>query len=215
MKRARRGAENPAASAGEASAARGQMVVISGPSGSGKSSICRRLMEDPRVRFSVSVTTRKPRPGEVDGREYRFVTAKRFRDLIRKGAFIEHAEVHGNMYGTPREPMEKALARGEVYLLEIDVQGALQLKALGEPGLYVFVVPPDMRSLRRRLEGRATDTPEVIERRLSKAQDEMREAVKYDHVVVNDDLERALSEIRRLAGLDSPAAPKARGKERK
>ena len=184
---------------------RGQMLVVSGPSGSGKSTLCKRLLEDPRVHFSISATTRKPRPGEVDGRDYHFVSPERFRGLIREGAFIEHAEVHGNMYGTPRAAMEEALARGEVYLLEIDVQGALQLKALGEPGLYVFVAPPDMESLRRRLVGRGTDAPEVVERRLKKAEDEMREQVKYDHVVVNDDLERALAEIRRLAGLDADA----------
>ena len=177
------------------------MVVISGPSGSGKSTLCKRLLVDPRVHFSVSATTRRPREGEVDGRDYHFLEPARFRELIREGAFIEHAEVHGNMYGTLRAPMEAALARGEVYLLEIDVQGALQLKALGEPGIYVFVAPPDMETLRKRLVGRRTDAPEVIERRLKKAEDEMREAVKYDHVVVNDDLERALEAIRGLIGL--------------
>jgi len=184
---------------------RGQMVVISGPSGSGKSTICKRLLEDPRVHFSVSATTRAPRKGEVDGRDYLFLDAETFRRMIREGAFIEHAEVHGNMYGTLRAPMEEALARGEVYLLEIDVQGALQLHALKEPGLYVFIAPPDMEVLRRRLVGRGTDAPEVVERRLKKAEDEMREAVKYDHVVVNDDLERALGEVRRLIGLDAEA----------
>jgi len=186
------------------------MVVISGPSGSGKSTLCKRLLADPRVHFSVSATTRPPRPGEVDGRDYRFLSPSRFRELIREGAFIEHAEVHGNMYGTLRAPMEQSLARGEVHLLEIDVQGALQLKALGEPGLYVFVVPPDMEILRRRLVGRRTDAPEVIERRLKKAEDEMREAVKYDHVVVNDDLDQALAEIRSLVGLDA-AEPQTGG----
>lgn len=183
------------------------MLVISGPSGSGKSTICKRLLEDPRVHFSVSATTRAPRKGEVDGRDYRFLDPETFRRLIREGAFIEHAEVHGNMYGTLRAPMEEALARGEVFLLEIDVQGALQLRALEEPGLYVFIAPPDMEILRRRLVGRGTDAPEVVERRLKKAEDEMREAVKYDHVVVNDDLERALGEVRRLAGLDARARP--------
>jgi guanylate kinase len=178
------------------------MLVISGPSGSGKSTLCRRLLEDPRVHFSISATTRKPRPGEVDGRDYRFVAPERFRALVKEGAFIEHAEVHGNMYGTLRAPMEEALERGQVFLLEIDVQGALQLKALAEPGLYVFVEPPSMEVLRKRLVGRGTDAPEVVERRLQKAQDELRERVKYDHVVVNDDLERALAEIRRLAGLE-------------
>ena len=106
------------------------------------------------------------------------------------------------MYGTLRKPMDEALARGEIYLLEIDVQGANQLKALGEPGLYVFVVTPDFETLRKRLVGRGTDLPEVIERRLKKAEDEYRERVKYDHVVVNDNLERALGEIRKLAGLE-------------
>jgi guanylate kinase len=193
----------PAESSSRAGAPRrGQMIVISGPSGSGKSTLCKLLLRDPRVRFSVSATTRAPRAGEVDGREYHFLTPARFRELIREGAFIEHAEVHGNMYGTLRAPMEEALERGEHYLLEIDVQGALQLKALGEPGVYVFVAPPDMEILRRRLVGRRTDAPEVIERRLKKAEDEMREAVKYDHVVVNDDLERALGEVRSLVGLE-------------
>lgn len=181
------------------------MVVISGPSGSGKSTLCKRLLEDPRVHFSVSATTRAPRPGEVDGRDYRFLDPETFKRRIREGAFIEHAEVHGNMYGTLRAPMEQALSRGEIYLLEIDVQGALQLRALREPGLYVFVAPPDMETLRRRLVGRRTDAPEVVERRLKKAEDEMRERVKYDHVVVNDDLERALAEVRGLIGLDAGA----------
>jgi guanylate kinase len=105
------------------------------------------------------------------------------------------------MYGTLRLPLEESLARGEVYLLEIDVQGALQLKALGEPGIYVFIAPPDFESLRRRLAGRRTEAPEVLERRLKKAEDEWRDRVKYDHVVVNDDLERCVAEIRRIAGL--------------
>lgn len=181
----------------------GLMLVISGPSGSGKTSICKRLLQDPRVTFSVSATTRAPRPGEVDGRDYHFVTPEFFREQMRAGNFIEHAEVYGNMYGTLRAPMDEAIARGQVYLVEIDVQGALQLKALHEPGLYVFIAPPSAEELRRRLVGRATDSPEVIERRLKKAEDELRERVKYDHVVVNDDLERSLAEVRRLAGLDA------------
>jgi guanylate kinase len=185
-----------------APARKGQMVVMSGPSGAGKSTLCKMLLRDPRVHFSVSATTRRPRAGEVDGRDYHFISPERFRELVRQGAFIEHAEVHGNMYGTLRGPMEEALARGQTYLLEIDVQGANQLKALGEPGLYVFVAPPDFETLRKRLVGRATDAPEVIERRLKKAEDEYRERVKYDHVVINDDLERALGEIRELIGLD-------------
>ncbi len=183
------------------SAERGRMLLISGPSGSGKSTICKRLLQDPRVVFSVSATTRAPRPGERDGVEYHFLSKEEFRRRIAAGAFLEHAEVYGNMYGTLRAPMEAAIAAGNVYLVEIDVQGALQLKALDVPGIYVFVAPPNFEALRRRLTGRGTESPEVLERRLQKAEDEYRERVKYDHVVINDDLDRAVDEIRALAGL--------------
>lgn len=190
---------------GPSAPALGQMLLVSGPSGTGKSTICKLLGEDPRVQFSISATTRSPRPGEVDGREYHFVSKERFRELIREGAFIEHAEVYGNMYGTLRAPMEDAIAAGNIYLVEIDVQGALQLMALDVPGLYVFIAPPDFETLRRRLAGRGTETPEVLERRLRKAEDEYRERVKYDHVIVNDDLDRAVAELRRITGLEDRA----------
>ena len=188
----------------------GRMLVISGPSGAGKSTICKRLLEDPRVEFSVSATTRKPRPGEVDGRDYRFVQRDDFRRLIEEGAFLEHAEVYGNLYGTLRQPVREALSKGKIYLLEIDVQGANQLRALGEPGMYVFIAPPDFEELRKRLVARATESPEVLERRLHKAEDEWRERVSYDHIVVNDDLGRAVAEVRRIVGLDEPS-PARRG----
>lgn len=177
------------------------MLLISGPSGCGKSTICDSLIENPRVVYSVSATTRCPRPDEVDGEDYHFISKQDFRDRIEAGQFIEHAEVHGNMYGTLRKPMEQAISDGKVYLVEIDVQGALQLKALDVPGIYVFVAPPSFDELRRRLVGRNTETPEALERRLKKAEDEHRERDKYDHVVVNDELERVVEEIRTLAGL--------------
>lgn len=183
-------------------ARKGKMLVISGPSGSGKTTICKRLLEDPRVRFSISATTRAPRPGEADGRDYHFVTREKFKAMMAAGEFIEHADVYGNMYGTLRKPMEAALARGEVYLLEIDVQGALQLKTLGEPGIYVFIAPPDFDELRRRLTARKTEAPEVLERRLQKAEDEWRERTKYDFIVVNDVVDRAVGEVRSIAGLE-------------
>lgn len=187
----------------------GQMVVISGPSGAGKSTICKRLLSDPRIVFSVSATTRKQRDGEVDGRDYHFLSREEFRARLERAEFIEWAEVYGNLYGTLREPMRQALERGQTYLLEIDVQGALQLKALGEPGIYIFIAPPDFEELRRRLVDRKSETPEALDRRLHKAEDEYRERVKYDHVVVNDDLDRAVAQIRALIGLsDSPTAPK-------
>ncbi|NOT32225.1 MAG: guanylate kinase [Planctomycetes bacterium] len=184
-------------------AARGTMLVVSGPSGSGKSTICKRILADPRVEFSVSATTRAARTGEIDGRDYHFMDKPRFRSEIERGAFIEWAEVHGNLYGTPHLPMERALAAGKVFLLEIDVQGGAHLKALGLPGVYIFIAPPDLSSLRARLEQRGTDSPEVIERRLAKAQEEMRARERYDHVVVNEDLERTVAEVCRLAGLEA------------
>jgi len=175
--------------------------VISGPSGSGKSTLVKRLLQDTRVVFSISCTTRPPRPGELDGRDYHFLTLEDFRARVERNAFIEWAEVYGNLYGTPREPIERALAEGKVYLLEIDVQGALKLKSLGVEATYVFISPPDLATLRARLEGRGTDKPEAVERRMSKARDEMNEAPRYDHIVINRDLEAALAEVRRLAGL--------------
>ncbi len=184
---------------------RGRMVVLSGPSGCGKSSIAKRLLEDPGYCFSVSATTRQPRAGEVDGRDYHFLSRDEFREKVRQGAFLEHAEVHGNMYGTLREPVEEQVAAGIHVLLDIDVQGALQLKAQGVPGLYLFIAPPSFEELRRRLVGRGTDAPEVIERRLQKAEDEYRERVKYDHVVTNDDLDRAVAEVRDLIAASADA----------
>ena len=180
---------------------RGRTLVISGPSGCGKSTICQRLLEDPSVEFSVSATTRPKRPGEVDGRDYFFVDQERFRRHIENGDFLEWAEVHGSLYGTLRDQMERALDRGRVFLLEVDVQGGAQLKALGIPGVYVFVTAPDMETLRARLFGRGTDSPEVVERRMQKAHEELLARDKYDHAVVNDDLERAVAEVRHLIGL--------------
>lgn len=181
----------------------GKMVVISGPSGAGKSTVCKRLLEDPRVVFSVSATTRPKRAGEVDGRDYHFLSMEAFSAKVEQGEFIEHAHVHGNMYGTLRGPIQTALESGHIYLLEIDVQGALQMKAQNIPGQYIFIAPPDFEELRRRLVGRATEAPEVIERRLAKAADEYRERVSYDHVVVNGDLEQCVGEVRALIGLDA------------
>ena len=177
------------------------MVLISGPSGCGKSTIIQRLLSCPEVEFSVSATTRPMREGEVDGVDYHFLSQDEFRSRVEAGAFIEWAEVYGNLYGTLRAPMESAIASGRVFLVEIDVQGALQLRALGEDGLFVFIAPPSFEELQKRLVGRGTEAPEVVERRLKKAEDEYRERVKYDHVVVNDDLDRAVAEVRSLAGI--------------
>ncbi len=192
---------------------RGHVLLISGPSGSGKSTICKRLLEDPRVEFSVSATTRAKRSGEVDGRDYHFLSKEEFRRRTEAGEFIEWAEVYGNLYGTLRAPMDTALDAGRVYLVEIDVQGALQLMGLGVVGVYVFVAPPDFEELRRRLVERGSESPESLVRRLNKAEDEYRERKKYDHVVINDDVERAVAEVRALVGLDVPAPSSAPGED--
>jgi len=184
---------------------RGTLLIMSGPSGCGKSTLCRLLLDDARVQFSVSATTRAPRAGEVDGQDYHFLTLENFRARMERGEFIEHADVYGSMYGTLRAPIEEALEQGKIYLIEIDVQGALQLMTLEVPGVYIFVAPPDFDELRRRLVSRGTDSPEQIERRLAKAEDEYRERNRYDYVIVNDDLEVALREVRRIVGLEGMA----------
>ena len=184
----------------------GRMVLISGPSGCGKSTIIQRLLSDKRVEFSVSATTREIREGETDGVDYHFLAKEEFRAKVEQGAFIEWAEVFGNLYGTLRAPMEAAIANGRVFVVEIDVQGALQLRAIGEEGVYVFIAPPSFEELRRRLLGRGTESLEVLERRLQKAEDEYRERVKYDHVVINDQLDHAVEEVRALAGLGEVGA---------
>ncbi|MCB9907801.1 MAG: guanylate kinase [Planctomycetes bacterium] len=183
------------------------MLLISGPSGCGKSTICKRLLKDPRVVFSVSATTRPKREGEVNGRDYYFLTREEFRAKRDRGEFIEWANVYGNLYGTLRAPMEQAIEKGFVYLVEIDVQGALQLREIGEPGLFVFIAPPSFEDLEARLIGRGSESPESLQRRLSKARDEYQERAKYDYVVVNDDLDRAVEEVRAIAGLTVSKEP--------
>lgn len=180
----------------------GRAVVVSGPSGSGKSTIGRRIRQDPRVVFSVSSTTRDPRPGEEDGVHYRFVDEESFLEGVEEDRFLEWANVYGNLYGTPRGPLDEAVANGSVFLLEIDVQGAMQVRERLPEALFLFIDVPDDAELRRRLEGRGTEGPEVVERRLAKARAEREHRAKYDHVVVNDDAERAYREVCALIGIE-------------
>jgi guanylate kinase len=190
---------------------RGFSLVISGPSGAGKSSLCRHLLVvRPGVAFSVSATTRPLRDGEQDGREYFFYDEVRFRRGIEAGEFVEWAEVHGRLYGTPRGPLDRQLAEGRVVLLDVDVQGGRSLRAAYPNGAFVFVYPPSFTVLEQRLRRRASDPPEVIERRLAQAPAEMRHYVDYDYVIVNEDLEAASAAVvaihdaegRRLTRLD-------------
>ncbi|MDB5440045.1 MAG: guanylate kinase [Caulobacteraceae bacterium] len=176
---------------------RGLMLVISSPSGAGKSTLARRLIADfPDLAMSTSATTRSPRPGEEDGREYHFVTHERFADMAAASAFLEHAEVHEHRYGSPREPVMAALEAGRDVLFDIDWQGGMAIAAAA-PGdvVRVFILPPSMAELSKRLHGRAQDAADVIERRMGRAKGEIRYWSEYDYVLLNDDIERTYGEL--------------------
>lgn len=173
-------------------ARKGMLLVISGPSGAGKGTLYNRVLAaDPTITFSVSYTTRGPRPGEVDGKDYCFVTEDQFRQMLDQDGFLEHADVHGHMYGTPRQPVLDALEAGRSVMLDIDPQGALQVMQKMPDCVSVFILPPSFAELRRRLTGRGTEKPEEIERRLHNARGEVKLMGKYQYLVVNDDLEVA------------------------
>ena len=175
---------------------RGRLIVISGPSGAGKSTVVFKAIEKRTdVCFSTSVTTRKPRPGEVDGKEYFFVDLERFQEMIDNDELLEHAEYVANSYGTPRAYVEKKMDAGLNVLLDIEVQGARQVHEKMPEAVMIFVIPPSMQELRRRLEGRGTDTARAIEARLIRARQEYAEADFYDYIIVNDDAERAACEL--------------------
>ena len=176
---------------------RGLLVVISGPSGVGKDTLIERLRErDPSLRYSVSYTTRKPRPGEVDGVSYFFVSRQKFEELIAQGFFLEYATYNGNYYGTPVAAVEEARAAGHDILLKIEVQGAAQVRERVPDGLFIFIAPPSKQELVRRQELREGAAPdEDMVERLKIAETEMKLAAEYDHVVINDELERAVAEV--------------------
>ncbi|WP_026612633.1 MULTISPECIES: guanylate kinase [Ensifer] len=181
-------------------ARRGLMLVISSPSGAGKSTIARNLLEaDPELSISVSVTTRQRRPSEIEGRHYYFKTIREFEALRATDSLLEWAEVHGNFYGTPRDAVEKAMAEGRDMLFDIDWQGAQQLqeKMAGDV-VSIFILPPSMAELQSRLHRRAEDSEEVIATRLANSRAEIEHWREYDYIVVNDDLDRAFSAVRAI-----------------
>ena len=177
---------------------RGLLLILSSPSGAGKSTLARRLMEwDPSLRFSVSATTRAPRPGEADGREYYFKSRADFEAMVAAGEMLEHAEVFGNFYGSPKGPVEVAMTEGRDTLFDIDWQGGQQIRnsSLGRDVVSVFVLPPSIAELERRLRGRAQDSDEVIAGRMAKSQSEISHWAEYDYVIVNNDIDMAFNDL--------------------
>jgi len=180
---------------------RGMMLILSSPSGAGKSTLTRHLLDDRALdlALSVSVTTRERRTSEIDGKHYYFRTRAEFERMRAAGDLLEHAEVHGNFYGTPRGPVEDELTRGRDMLFDIDWQGTEQVKKCApRDAVTVFILPPSMRELRSRLERRAEDAPDIIARRLDNARTEIQRWGMYDYIIVNDDLQRALGEVRAI-----------------
>lgn len=180
---------------------RGLLVILSSPSGAGKSTLARRLMAwDPTLRFSVSATTRTPRPGEVDGKDYYFRSRDDFAAMVADGEMLEHAEVFGNCYGSPKAPVERAMAEGRDTLFDIDWQGGQQIRnsALGKDVVSIFVLPPSIAELDRRLRSRGQDSDEVIRGRMAKSQAEISHWAEYDYVLINDDIDRAEADLKTI-----------------
>ncbi len=180
---------------------RGLLIILSSPSGAGKSTLARRLRDwDPDIQFSVSATTRAPRPGEVDGREYHFIDEAAFKSQVARGGMLEHAHVFGNFYGSPREPVQTAIHAGKDVLFDIDWQGAQQItnSSLSANTLSIFLLPPSIRELRNRLEKRAQDDAATIARRMDKSWDEISHWGSYDYVLINDDLDRTEAQLKTI-----------------
>lgn len=179
----------------------GLLIIISSPSGAGKSTLARRLMEwDPSLRFSVSATTRPARPGEVDGQHYHFTDRAAFETMVAEGRMLEHAEVFGNLYGSPAAPVETAISEGRDTIFDVDWQGGQQIRAshLGQQVVSIFILPPSLAELERRLRARGQDSEQVIAGRMQKSRDEISHWAEYDYVLVNDDLDATEADLRAI-----------------
>ena len=175
---------------------KGKLIVISGPSGSGKSTVVNRAIQGREdMCFSTSVTTRSPRPGEVDGKDYFFIDPQRFQEMVERDELLEHAQYVAHSYGTPRAFVEQKLNEGLNVILDIEVQGARQVREKMQNAVLIFIIPPSLEELRRRLVNRGTDAADVIEARLQRAAEELKEADLYDYLIINDDLETAAREF--------------------
>jgi guanylate kinase len=178
---------------------KGLLIVLSGASGTGKGTICKELLRrEPNIAYSISATTRPPRMGEQDGREYYFCTRETFETMIADGAFLEYADVYGNYYGTPLRPIEERRAAGEDILLEIDTQGALRVMERCPDGTFIFLLPPSLAELRRRITGRGTETEEDLAVRLAAARDEIRLGMRYRYAVLNDTVAEATTRVQTI-----------------
>jgi len=176
--------------------AKGRLFIVSAPSGTGKTTLCRKLTASiPKLRFSVSYTTRPKRKGEINNVHYSFVNEKRFKDMIAKGEFAEWAMVHGNLYGTSIKRLKELIGKGYDVILDIDTQGALQMRRLFKDAVYIFLVPPSMKELENRLKGRMSESDEAIKSRLKRAREEIISYKNYDYVVVNDYLKKAIEDV--------------------
>lgn len=184
---------------------RGLLIILSSPSGAGKSTLARRLMAwDPGLKFSVSATTRAPRPGEEHGREYFFLTEDQFKGQVRRGEMLEHAHVFGNFYGSPAGPVRDTIDAGQDVLFDVDWQGEIQIRNsdLGKHALSIFILPPSIKELRRRLESRGQDSAEVISRRMLKSWDEISHWGYYDYVLINDDLDSTEEKLKTIVSAE-------------
>lgn len=178
---------------------RGVMFIVSAPSGAGKTTLCRMAVAHfPGMRFAVSYTTRSPRKGEKEGEDYRFVSKATFQEMLERGEFLEWAEVHGAFYGTPKEDVERMLKEGHDVILDIDVQGAKQIKSKGKEGVYIFIVPPTLKACIERLRKRGLDLEEEIRKRVENAKKELAEALWYDYIIINDRLEEAFERLKSI-----------------
>lgn len=174
---------------------KGLLFVVSGPSGAGKGTICKKLLEEIDIELSISMTTRNPRPGELEGENYIFVSEEEFAEVLRKQGFLEHALVYGNYYGTPKKNVLDNLLEGKDVVLEIDIQGALKVKAAYPDGIFIFILPPSMSELRKRITGRGSETEDDINIRLGETLKEVSYIDKYDYCVINDKINEAVNRV--------------------